>query len=278
MASVLDRLFRKDLVNPGLRMCEYGDDPATTASTNDEVQVVDCTCAATCSGSFYLTFRGETTDAIPHDASATVLKARLEGLRTINQVTVAFTGGTTVCDADGVSSAITFTHDSGDVPNFIISTGTLASTGVAPTLSLFHSGQTSGEGVLSVTGDKEYAECNNRGVCDSSTGLCTCYTNFASSDGAGSAGSLGDCGYMTAVSACPGATSCSGHGTCSGATDYVCTCYEGWEGGDCSKRQCPTGKAWFAEPGESLPGHVSVSNAATGGNHDCRSSHIYQSR
>ena len=34
-------------------------------------------------------------------------------------------------------------------------------------------------------------------------------------------------------------------------------------GGDCALQTCPFGKPWFAEPGQSLPGFVSVSNGAT---------------
>jgi len=34
---------------------------------------------------------------------------------------------------------------------------------------------------------------------------------------------------------------------CSGSPNYRCTCYEGWTSGDCSKRSCPHGNAWFDE-------------------------------
>ncbi|CAM9346318.1 unnamed protein product, partial [Chrysoparadoxa australica] len=36
--------------------------------------------------------------------------------------------------------------------------------------------------------------------------------------------------------------SCSGHGTCNQWDQ--CTCYTGFKGADCSRRSCPTGKAW----------------------------------
>ena len=45
--------------------------------------------------------------------------------------------------------------------------------------------------------------CANRGSCDSLTGVCNCYnTNgdaYGSSDGYGSAGPRGDCGYVRGV-------------------------------------------------------------------------------
>lgn len=47
----------------------------------------------------------------------------------------------------------------------------------------------------SVTGTTENALCNNRGLCDYDTGICSCFTGWSSSDGAGQAGSVGDCGY-----------------------------------------------------------------------------------
>jgi len=245
-----------------LRECPTGDDPLTTGQ-QDEVQVLECFCDATCSGNFYLSFRGESTKPISFDASAANIKAALEELVTLREVTVAFTGGTVACDSDGVATAITFTHNPGDVPPLRIAKNALATTGSTAALTVYHSGEPSSLGVATQTGDKEDVTCNGRGTCDTDTGLCTCESDFASSDGAGASGYTGDCGYHTGgASACPGATSCSGHGTCSGASDYLCTCYDGWGGRDCSQRRCPLGKAWFAEPGVSLPGYVTVTNSA----------------
>ena len=65
---------------------------------------------------------------------------------------------------------------------------------------------------------------SNRGLCDSTTGLCTCATGFLPSNGLGGAGTINDCGYVplnvggspvTPIGACPGTlVACSGHGTC----------------------------------------------------------------
>ena len=46
---------------------------------------------------------------------------------------------------------------------------------------------------------------------------------------------------------CPAAL-CSGHGVCSGAPSYICTCYDGFGGADCSQLTCPMGIAWWDEP------------------------------
>lgn len=247
-----------------VRDCPSGDDPLTTGQA-DEVQVLDCTCSATCSGSFYLSFRGEVTDAIGFDGTAAALEAALEALPTVHGVSVALTGGSALCDADGVSAAVTFTHNPGDVPSLRVHKNDLATSGATASVAVVHSGQTSGQGVSSVVGTKEDLECNGRGTCDTSTGLCTCYTNLASSDRAGAAGNSGDCGYASSVAACPGDTECSGHGTCSGAADYVCSCYGGYTGADCNTRECPVGRAWFSEPGTSLPGYISITNGASSG-------------
>ena len=101
----------------------------------------------------------------------------------------------------------------------------------------------------SVTGTKTENECCNRGLCDRTSGICTCSTGFLSSDGTGTniAGDNGDCGRTTGVSVCGGATSCSLAGTCSGSTAYQCTCNDGYTGSDCSLRTCPQGRAWFDE-------------------------------
>ncbi|KAE9026421.1 hypothetical protein PF010_g2830 [Phytophthora fragariae] len=42
---------------------------------------------------------------------------------------------------------------------------------------------------------------------------------------------------------CP--NTCSDHGTCTTkGNGYLCSCYNGFTGGDCSRRTCPTGPAW----------------------------------
>jgi hypothetical protein len=56
------------------------------------------------------------------------------------QILVNFYGGTTFCDADGVTTAITFTHNPGNVPGLVVSTKagslTLASASAPTAVSL----------------------------------------------------------------------------------------------------------------------------------------------
>lgn len=120
---------------------------------------------------------------------------------------------------------------------------------------------------LAQTGSKEDKPCSGRGLCDVATGLCHCYTGYVTSDGRGKGvegngyrvvtatgshtschvynartgeiGDRGDCGHANeAITSCPGATECSGHGVCSDHPFYLCTCAEGWMGGDCNERTC----------------------------------------
>jgi hypothetical protein len=83
----------------------------------NEVHTLQCTCPGTCSGSFSLTYRGYTTDPIPHDAGAEVVKARLEALPLIADggIDVTLSSGSTVCGTTAVLAAIEFTVDSGDL-------------------------------------------------------------------------------------------------------------------------------------------------------------------
>lgn len=102
--------------------------------------------------------------------------------------------------------------------------------------------------MLSRTGTTEYVECSAHGWCDYDTGACDCYDGYGSSDGAGAAGSQGDCGfkYLSNVTndnngtlvttLCPfemnveNATEpvyCSGHGVCN-AFIQECSCDSGY--------------------------------------------------
>ncbi len=88
-----------------------------------------------------------------------------------------------------------------------------------------------------------YAECSNKGLCDRKTGLCKCFRGYA--------------GSSCQRASCP--NDCSGRGTCHtieylAKQDYGntytlwdreasmgCLCDAGYEGPDCSLRQCKVG-------------------------------------
>lgn len=186
--------------NCAKRECPKGDDPGSTGQV-DEVQRINCLCNG-CTGTFTLSFRGETTVNIAPTATLATLESALEALRTVNDVTAALSGaGATVCDTDGATVSITFIKNPGNLPAMIPTSSLTGGTSVL-TVSDGGTAATYDSVGVSVDGTREYVDCSNRGSCDTTTGACTCDTGFASSDGAGASGNLGDCGYGT-VSACP---------------------------------------------------------------------------
>lgn len=217
------------------RVCPKGDDPLTTGQVN-EVQMLTCTCAAGCTGSFAFTFRRRTTVNLSPTSTAANLATALAALDTLDTVSVTLSAGTTLCDPTGVAvitTSITFTNMPGNLPQLQLQS--LLSTGSTITVA------------TTTDGTREEVTCSNHGTCDTSTGLCACQSGFASSDGAGGAGLRGDCGYGTTTT-CPmhGGVVCNGKGTCDTTTPtYACTCVTGYTGFDCSQRTCPTGSAWF---------------------------------
>jgi hypothetical protein len=91
------------------------------------------------------------------------------------------------CSAAGTTTLITFIQNSGNLPELVV-LSTLASTGgSAPAVQVS----------TTTDGTKEDVVCNNRGLCDSSTGICTCYLAWKSSNGQGAVGALGDCGVRS---------------------------------------------------------------------------------
>jgi len=190
----------------------------------------------------------------------------------MNSIVVSFSeSGVPVCTtALNQIVSVTFTQDFGDLPDIYVSSTHTASCGAVDVadydmcggtgLIFAYDGDTltatTGGTLYSIQGTKESEYCSNRGQCDLSTGVCTCYTNYDTSDGNGNMGNRGDCGYvLTTVTQCPGEVACSGHGFCQNSPTFKCTCSVGWHSGDCSLRSCPTGKAWFDLPTDDERAH-----------------------
>ena len=92
-----------------------------------------------------------------------------------------------------------------------------------------------------------YMECSNKGICDRSSGVCNCFDGYS--------------GSACQRASCPdtGQGICSGHGTCENIKTISkwdnnniyklwdeqatlgCVCDGGWEGYDCSEKQCKFG-------------------------------------
>ncbi|CAM9276828.1 unnamed protein product [Hapterophycus canaliculatus] len=169
------------------RVCPTGDDPG---SWNQEPEIQDVSCQAT-NGTFTLTFRQAETEPIPTNASSAELKEALEGLATVDVVSVAIETGFTVCQEDGVDvTSVTFITQHGDVPLLLADVSLLIDD---------RNGGAPGSGNVTVAehveGTTEEETCSNHGLCDRHTGECSCFPGWSSSNGAGEIGDRSDCGY-----------------------------------------------------------------------------------
>lgn len=120
--------------------------------------------------------------------------------------TAAPTGYTTnsgFCRTDGFQVAVlVFEYNHGDLPAIIPNTvnlGDLVNHNGEPfsgKINVFTDGAQVRQ-VRSVRGTTENDVCNNRGICDTTTGICQCFELWTSGDGRrqGGAGSTADCGY-----------------------------------------------------------------------------------
>lgn len=237
-----------------LRECPKGDDPLTTGQVN-EIQSLLCSAS---SGTFTLSFRGETTTPLSYNAQSNDISNALLALITIDGISVSYSSGSTACtsgDDAANTITITFSQNFGSLPKITPDVTSLSLSDGTPSITV----------TKETSGTKENEPCSNRGSCDLSSGVCTCYSNYATSDGNGGVGNRGDCGRTTdTILTCPGEIICSGHGTCSGGSEYRCTCFEGWTSGDCSERSCPKGNAWFDEASSNNVAHEPVECSGKG--------------
>ena len=232
-------------IDCSLRKCPSGDDPMTGSGAStvtnpnqfNEIQRITCNAAG---GSFTLSFREQTTRAIPYDASSLILQTFLESLSTIGNVKVSLYG-IQACMESGSSFTVEFLQEFGNVPML-----------VGDSKKLFYSDSQRTARILiseQQAGTKEDAYCSGRGLCDFGAGYCGCSAGFTTSNGYNRIGTRGDCGYaMSNIQTCPGLIACSGHGQCLGNPTYKCKCSDGWTGSDCGEQLCPKDIAWFALP------------------------------
>mmetsp|Transcript_6213 Transcript_6213/g.9365 ORF Transcript_6213/g.9365 Transcript_6213/m.9365 type:complete len:755 (+) Transcript_6213:104-2368(+) len=168
--------------------CPTGLDPTLISSriADNEIQMFQCDAN---NGTFQLTFRGNTTRAIPYTANASDLESYLEELYTINDVEVTIIGPeTTICESSNVT--IEFKSEFGDLPLLVLNSTVLDHT------MNNHFGRFLANVTELRAGTKVDVECSAMGLCDQDTGRCQCMEGYSSSDGTlTSPGERGDCSY-----------------------------------------------------------------------------------
>lgn len=159
--------------------------------------MIQCTATA---GTFTLSFRDEWTTSIGFDATAATVKAALDALVNVEEVTVAFVGGATACSVSNSVITVDFLWELGDLPRLAASATSLRDSvngnGLdgSGKMSIAAGGEQL-QGQASVKGTRENALCSNHGLCDFSTGLCSCDANYGGSDGRGGPGAIANCGF-----------------------------------------------------------------------------------
>jgi len=176
------------------RVCPSGPSLAELAVTINNRQELRCVTsgAPSATTTFTLSFRGRTTDTIVGTSTAAQLKALLDAVPTIGGVLVSFSQATgMVCSSSTQVVTIEFTSAFGALP--VMTHGSKSA--YISTLKV--------DKVLTCpTGVKDCTlraarTCATNGVCDSTTGVCTCFRGFESGDGAGNIGTRGDCGAIS---------------------------------------------------------------------------------
>lgn len=230
-----------------LRKCPTGDDPLTGVGVSapalgnpnqvNDIQKVVCKAAG---GTFTLSFRNKSSRPIPFNANVVALTNALNNITSIGAggVNVILQSTTQACTPEGSSWTVEFLQQYGNLPRLVPN-----ATGLVFLTAAFTPFVTV---AVQVVGTREDAVCSNRGVCDTTTGVCQCTPNFMTSNGLMNnnardlqPGTRGDCGYPVAtIQVCPGTVSCMGHGQCVGnpTRTYNCICSQGWRGADCSER------------------------------------------
>jgi hypothetical protein len=249
-----------------LKQCPRGDDPLTLNQVN-EIQLMKCTAN---SGSFTLYYEGNPSAKIAFTANQDTVEAAIQAITGFIAVKVIFSQNkhASICQTNNPNIVtVEFIEDFGPLrPLVAIADKTMENNGGKVEISA--DGTTSfvddfNKVHTSVKGTKENDICSNRGVCTRDEGICKCFDShgdvYVSSNGYGSAGSRGDCGYLigttgNTASACLGEVACNGHGNCNLET-MRCECYAEWSGGDCSEKSCPVGYAWFGYPSADNTAH-----------------------
>lgn len=182
--------------------CLSGDNPDSVGQL-DEVQDIKCQAPdlnPSLSASdrqaqavkLNIEYKNELSAALYQYATADEVRDALQALNGIREVEVTGHTNTTLCDSTltGSTFRVKFLTEHGDLPPLRLKSAT-SEDGVSRQSNLT---------TIEVTkGTKEWVTCSDRGICDESTGKCSCFPGYASSDGKGGSGVYQDCGHVEKI-------------------------------------------------------------------------------
>ncbi|GMI18818.1 hypothetical protein TrLO_g6162 [Triparma laevis f. longispina] len=176
-----------------MRICPKGDDPLTNGQNYRKIVVAtgaDAGAGAVMGGFFKFNFLGESVrfSANASNWTSTQCDTAIDGLLNVQESNCVRSGGTVATGADqrfllGANYTITFqsfptfpyennvyNHNGNpNVLDFSCDVSEVSGTALNPYCRIWD---------VQSTNVREYAECSNRGICDHSTGQCTCATGY----------------------------------------------------------------------------------------------------
>jgi hypothetical protein len=169
-----------------LRLCPVGDNPDTEGQMDEQQRL---TCSHNSPGALIFVYKQERSGALPVGSTTYDVKATLEAMDGIGEVSVEVesdtSNGNVLCGAATNTFIITFLTEHGDLPDLEL---ILDSVDASDLRILEHT-----------KGTKESVSCSDRGICDTTLGSCACFSGYGSSDNKVGPGPVLNCGYKEPI-------------------------------------------------------------------------------